>query len=193
MEKKNSFRLKAFWSASASFAAMLFLSSCVVGEKSPFAAVKDFHAEKYMGKWHEIARTPNPFEKDLTHVRAFYSLEKDGSVKVVNEGVLPDGRRKRITGKALFAGPEGEGLLKVTFFWPFYGEYRIVKLSGNYEYSVVVSGKKYLWILARTPTLSHRDKEEILSFLEKHSFDVSKLIWEEGNAVRKGEGSSPLP
>ena len=193
MEKKNSFRLRFFWFATASFSAAVFLSSCIVGEKSPLEAVKDFQAEKYMGKWHEIARTPNPFEKDLFRVSAFYSLEKDGSVTVVNEGVLPDGGRKRITGKALSAGSKGEGLLKVTFFRPFYGEYRIVKLSGDYRYSVVVSGKKYLWILAREQTLSPKEKEEILSFLEKHSFDVSKLIWEEGNAVRKGEGFSPLP
>ena len=49
MEKKNSFRLRFFWFATASFSAAVFLSSCIVGEKSPLEAVKDFQAEKYMG------------------------------------------------------------------------------------------------------------------------------------------------
>ena len=153
-----------------------FLFSSCTGEKSPLTPVNNFDVEKYMGEWYEIARTPNPFEKDLSSVKAVYTLEKDGSVKVVNSGILPDGKRKMITGKALIAGKAGEGLLKVTFFPPFYGEYKIVKLSPQYKYSIVVSGRKYLWILSRMPRLEPQDEKEVFSFLEKHSFKWKELI-----------------
>ena len=151
------------------------LSSCMY-RKTSLPPVTDFDVKKYMGKWYEIARTPNPFEKDLSSVTAIYTLEKDGSVKVINSGILPDGKRKTIAGKALMDGKAGEGLLKVSFFRPFYGEYKIVKLSPQYEYSIVVSGKKYLWILSRTPRLTPENEKAVFSFLEKHSFDLKSLI-----------------
>ena len=153
-----------------------FLFSSCTGEKSPLKPVNNFDVEKYMGVWYEIARTPNPFEKDLSSVKAIYTLEKDGSVKVINSGILPDGKRKTIAGKAVMDGKAGEGLLKVSFFRPFYGEYKIVKLSPQYKYSIVVSGRKYLWILSRTPRLEPQDEKEVFSFLEKHSFKWTDLI-----------------
>lgn len=160
---------------------LLSLCSCFVFDKSPLPAVKEFDAEKYMGKWYEAARTPNPFEKDLSHVTAFYTLQKDGSIQVVNCGFLPDGKEKRITGKAYRNGEKGEGALKVTFFPPFYGEYKIVKLDPHYRYSIVASGKKYLWILSRKPSLSPQEKKEIIAFFEKHSLPLKDLLWEKIN------------
>ncbi|MBR2364302.1 MAG: lipocalin family protein [Lentisphaeria bacterium] len=173
--KKKRFLQQIFNALTAAGCTLLF-SSCM-GEKSTLEPVSNFNLEKYMGSWYEIARTPNPFEKNLIAVKATYTLEKNGSVKVVNSGLLPDGKRKYITGKAFADGKEGEGLLKVSFFRPFYGEYKIVKLSPRYKYSIVVSGKKYLWVLARSSTLTPAEKEEILEFLEKNSLETEKLIW----------------
>ena len=175
--KKKSFLQRIFSILTAAGCVLLF-SSCT-GEKSNLEPVSNFDVEKYMGSWYEIARTPNPFEKDLSSVKAIYTLEKDGSVKVINSGILPDGKRKTIAGKAFMDGKAGEGLLKVSFFRPFYGEYKIVKLSPQYKYSIVVSGRKYMWILSRTPRLTLQDEKEVLSFLEKHSFREMDLIWEQ--------------
>ena len=166
---------------------ILLLSSCT-GEKNPLPPVKTFDAAKYTGEWYEVARTPNPFEKALSRVRAVYTLNKDGSLKVVNSGFRPDGKRKSITGKALLNDKNGAGLLKVTFFPPFYGEYRIIKLSPDYRYSVVVSGKKYLWILSRTEKLPEKDKKEILSFLELNGINTAKLHFQES----RGKETSPI-
>ena len=168
---------------------ILLLSSCT-GEKNPLPPVKTFDAAKYTGEWYEVARTPNPFEKALSRVRAVYTLNKDGSLKVVNSGFRPDGKRKSITGKALLNDKNGAGLLKVTFFPPFYGEYKIVKLASDYRYSVVVSGKKYLWILSRTAELSGKDKKEILSFLEENGIDTGKILFR--NQESRGKETSPI-
>lgn len=187
MKKKRFFR-QIFNRLFIAGCALLF-SSCT-GEKSPLKPVNHFDAAKYMGVWYEIARTPNPFEKNLSSVTATYTLEKDGSVKVVNSGFLPDGKRKNITGKAIAADKSGSGSLKVTFFPPFYGEYKIVKLAPDYRYSVVVSGKKYLWILSRTAELSGKDKKEILSFLEENGIDTGKILFR--NQESRGKETSPI-
>lgn len=179
---KNDLLLNCVAGILSSFCVIFFFTSCMA-EKSPLLSVKKLNAARYSGKWYEIARTPNPFERDLTGITAEYTLLDDGSIKVVNSGFLPDGRKKSITGQVRFSGKNGaqSGDLAVTFFWPFYGEYKIVKLAEDYSYSIVVSGKKYLWILSRTPELKKEDMKKVLAFLEKHSYKKETLIFCEQN------------
>ena len=68
--------------------------------------------------------------------------------------------------------------LKVSFFWPFYGDYWIIMLANNYSYAVVSEPTKvYLWILSRDKELPKDTKNMILEKLKKLDFDTSKLIW----------------
>jgi lipocalin len=69
-------------------------------------------------------------------------------------------------------------LLKVSFFGPFYSDYRIMMLDTNYQYVLVGgSNDKYLWILSRTPQLDEATKALILAEADKRGYDTSKLIW----------------
>ncbi len=77
--------------------------------------VKNFSLEKYLGTWYEIARMPHRFEKELTDVKAEYSLRSDGKVKVVNIG-SQNGKPKRIEGVARLKNEENLGELQVSFF-----------------------------------------------------------------------------
>ncbi|MDE5005099.1 lipocalin family protein, partial [Francisella tularensis subsp. holarctica] len=44
--------------------------------------VENFQADKYLGKWNELARFDNSFEKGMKNVYAEYSLNPDGTIKV---------------------------------------------------------------------------------------------------------------
>ena len=139
--------------------------------------VSGFELSRYMGKWYEIARLPNPFENGMSSVSAEYSLHSNGEVRVVNRG-LKKGKLKEIFGTARFKGDSDKGLLEVSFFQPFYGEYRIIKLADDYSFSVVCSGKrKYLWILARTPSLPDDTLAQLLVFIQRSGFDPQNLIF----------------
>ena len=154
------------------FAAGL-LAGCTSAEKIP--AVKNFDTARYMGKWYEYRRLPNYFERGMTDVSAEYTLQKDGTVKVVNRGIYKN-KEKSITGTLRSAGSPGTGELEVSFFKPFYGSYRIIKLAPDYRYSVVTGrNKSLLWILSRTRELPAEDVEEIMTFLKQHGFPVEKL------------------
>ena len=48
--------------------------------------VENFHLNRYLGKWYEIARLDHSFERGLSKVTAEYSLNDNGSVKVINRG-----------------------------------------------------------------------------------------------------------
>ena len=48
--------------------------------------VTDFQADRYLGRWYEIARLDHPFERGLSRVFAEYTRRDDGSIAVVNRG-----------------------------------------------------------------------------------------------------------
>jgi apolipoprotein D and lipocalin family protein len=142
-------------------------------------AVKPFDKDKYLGKWIEIARLDYYFEKDLTNVTAHYSLNDDGTIKVVNRGFdTGKGRWKESTGKAKFAGDPMEGKLKVSFFGPFYAGYNVLAVGDDYQHALVCGRNlNYMWILSRTTTIPENVKQSYLSQASALGYDVSRLTW----------------
>jgi len=152
----------------------IFFTGCHGTKDIP--AVTGFELNRYLGKWYEIARLPNWFERDMKQVSAEYFLDSDGSCRVINSGVRR-GEKESVSGVIRFAGANDRGELEVSFFRPFYGSYRIIKLASDYRYSVVTSDSRdLLWILARKPQLSVEDMAEITLFLHEYKFPVNKLI-----------------
>ena len=143
--------------------------------------VDDFEVDRYLGKWYEIARFDFIHEKNMNNVTAEYSLNKDGSIQVRNQGYdYIKGEWKESIGKAKFQKSPTVGALKVSFFGPFYSGYNIIALDPNYQYSLV-AGKNYdyLWILSRTDYIPEYIRNEYLGIAEKLGFDTSKLVWTE--------------
>ena len=137
----------------ALFAVAVLMTACTYLPEG-VQPVRGFDAARYMGTWHEVARLPNRFEEGLEQVTATYTLQDDGSVKVVNRGY--DVARKEwrdITGRAKFVGEPDVGALKVSFFGPFYGGYNVIDLDPEYRYALVAGpDRSYLWILSREPS-----------------------------------------
>jgi apolipoprotein D and lipocalin family protein len=145
---------------------------------SPLRAVGKVDLAQYTGRWYEIARYPNRFQRDCqSHTTAEYTLRDDGKLQVVNSCRQADGKVKQVRGTAKIADKETNAKLKVTFFWPFYGDYWVIGLSPDYRYAIVGEPKrKYLWILSRTPQLDNVTYEEILSQIKTAGYDTEKLI-----------------
>ncbi len=142
-------------------------------------AVKSFEKEKYLGKWYEIARFDFKFERDLDHTTAEYSLNDNGTIKVLNRGFnTKKNKWSEATGKAKFVGEPTVAMLKVSFFGPFYAGYNVVAIDKDYKYALVAgSSLKYLWILSREKTLPEDVKKEYLKKAESIGYDISKLLW----------------
>ena len=135
--------------------------------------VDSLDLDSYLGTWYEIVRKPHFFEKGMSNVTATYTLLPDGTIEVVNKGVK-NGKPKVSRGKAKTTDRVGQ--LKVTFFL-FPGEYNIMELGPDYDYSVVGgSNGGYLWILSRTPSLPQSLLDEIYARLEMRGYDLSDII-----------------
>lgn len=132
--------------------------------------------EKYLGKWYEIAHLPAKFQEGCNETTATYSLLGNGIISVLNE-CKKNGKVKTARGKAKIDDKTTNAKLKVTFFWPFYGDYWIIKLGQDYEYAVVgTPNRKYLWILSRTPQMDDKLFSEILEFVRVKGFNTANLI-----------------
>lgn len=156
------------------------LPSCASIPKG-VTAVTPFHKEKYLGKWYEIARLDFKFERGLNNTTAQYSLNDDGTIRVVNRGyAYAKDEWNEAVGKAKFVGDDNVAKLKVSFFGPFYSGYNVIALDEEYRYALV-AGKnlKYLWILSRDTTIPDDVKENYLRIAEEIGYNTSELIWVE--------------
>lgn len=158
--------------------AALFLFGCKTMDKSP-TAVGKVELDKYAGKWFEIASFPMRFQKGCQCTTAEYTLMPKGHVKVFNKCRKDStaGKQSSITGKAFVVEGSNNTKLKVRFFWPFKGDYWIVKLDSNYQWAVVSAPKKdYLWILSRTHSMDETLYNRLIKELEAESYDIGKLV-----------------
>jgi len=159
----------------------LALFGCAAGMKQlpPLQVVSHVDLDRYLGTWYEIARFPHRFQEGCVASRAAYTLLEDGKIGVLNQcykGGL-SGELSSAKGKAWVVDKETNAKLKVSFFWPFTGDYWIIDLGENYEYAVVGHpSRTYLWILSRTPEMEEALYNRLLERLQKQGYDTSKLI-----------------
>ena len=146
---------------------------------APMQVVPLVDLARYAGKWYEIARLPNRFQRDCaSDTTATYTLRPDGKITVLNQCRQPDGRLKSARGTARVASDkEPTTKLKVTFFLPFYGNYWIIDLDPEYRWAVVGEpDRKYFWILSREPRLDEAIYGKILERARQQGYDVGPLI-----------------
>lgn len=154
---------------------LCLFAACCSAQKFDNSTVQSVDLNRYLGDWYEIARFDHRFERGLEYCKANYALREDGKIQVTNTG-MKDGQSKTSKGKAKTT--DNPALLRVSFFGPFYSDYRIMLLDPDYQYVLVGGSKeKYLWILSRTPQLTEEVKTTILAEAKRRGYDVSKLIW----------------
>ena len=127
---------------------------------------------RYIGVWYEIAKIPNRFQKQCaSNTTATYSLNDDGSIKVINRCLQDDGSEDEAIGKARVVDTTTNAKLEVSFvsifgFHLFWGDYWIIGLDEDYRYAVIGSpSRKYGWILSRQKMMSeelYKKAEQIL-------------------------------
>ena len=137
--------------------------------------VNDFELNRFLGNWYEIARFNHRFELGMEQPKATYTLREDGKVDVRNTGIK-NGKHSEAKGVAKLT--DTPALLRVSFWGPFYSDYRVMLLDDDYQYALIGSGSdKYLWILARTPQISDEIKDKIVAEAQRRGYDTDKLIW----------------
>lgn len=145
--------------------------------------VAQVDVNRYIGKWYEIARFDQSFQKGCGSTTAEYSLRSKGKINVVNTCKRESGKVTKAKAIASLVDKKTNAKLKVSFvpflnrFGLFAGDYWIIGLGENYEYAVVAGpDRQYLWFLSRTAKISEQKLNELKSIAEGQGFDLSKLM-----------------
>lgn len=163
-------------------AAILMLSACASGPVGNAHVPEPKHAvelQRYLGKWYEIARYENRFERNCEGVTAEYSLRDDGLIGIRNtcHKNTIDGQKDVSEGKARVVENSQNAKLEVSFFGPFFmGDYWVLNHAEDYSWSIVgePSGR-YLWLLSRAPILSAEQKNDLFGKMKALGYDLSLL------------------
>ncbi len=148
-------------------------------------AVKQFDKEKYLGKWHEVARLPNFFQKQcIKNIQAEY-VEKNGGIEVINQCTKEGNITDTAIGFATFENEIGSEL-KVSFLpeyirWlPFTkGDYWVLRIDPDYQVSLVGDpDHEYLWVLARDPKVSPEIIQDYLKTAQDFGYNnLNEIIY----------------
>jgi apolipoprotein D and lipocalin family protein len=150
----------------------------------PLKPITSLDLPRYMGRWYELARYPNRFQRQCAGAAmATYSLLPAGTVQVVNRCPQADGQVDEAMGEARRIGPEGSATLQVRFapawlsFLPLvWGDYWVVELDDAYQLAVISEPRReYLWVLSRQPSLPPAAWAAMTVRLQAQGFDPARL------------------
>ncbi|CAN5720233.1 lipocalin family protein [soil metagenome] len=166
--------------------AILIAAGVAIGAQArpELKTVASVDLNKYAGKWYEIAKYPNKFQKQCVgNTTATYSLKPNGKIEVLNECLTKDGTVDAAKGEAKIADTATNAKLKVRFapkfisFLPMvWGDYWIMDLEPNYDYVVIGEPKReYFWVLSRKPEMDDATFQAILRRAEEQGFNPAKV------------------
>jgi apolipoprotein D and lipocalin family protein len=163
--------------------AALALSGCAtvfskhpVGNSAVPQPAKSVELNRYLGKWYELARYEQGFQKDCEGVTADYALREDGMISVLNRCRKLDGKISDATGRAKIVDAATNAKLKVSFFGPFFGDYWVLDRADDYSWAIVgePSGR-YLWILSRDANPGQARLDKLIGRAKALGYDTSML------------------
>jgi apolipoprotein D and lipocalin family protein len=163
----------------ASLGCLLVVMTSTAYATTEITTVPSVDLRRYAGLWFEIAHLPFRYEKHCaSDITATYTLKSNGTVQVVNACRSAKGKVKEAKGTAKVASKKGpNSKLKVTFFWPFYGDYWILDLDPDYRWAMVgTPDRKYLWFLSRTPRISEELYRKLAEDAREKGFATTRLI-----------------
>ncbi len=146
-----------------------------------------FDITRYLGTWHEQARLETTFQKNCDSSTAHYSLNNDGSIKVLNTCNRLDGSSNDIIGRAKIDSkdPSGRNLIVsfnfITDIINFFRgvNYSIYYIDKYYKYAIVGTPQKdMLWILTREKMIQSETLEKLINSAKDFGFDTSKIIYD---------------
>jgi apolipoprotein D and lipocalin family protein len=153
------------------------LIGCTSVPPAPLPTVASVELPRYMGSWYEIAKLPNRFQGSCaSDTVATYRL-KDEGVEVINRCRHADGSVVSIQGRAKVVPGSAGSRLRVSFFWPIYGDYWVLALDPDYQAALIGEpSRQYAWILSRSTTLDESRLQALLARAQALGFDRAAFV-----------------
>lgn len=144
----------------------------------PIATARSVDIDRFMGDWYVIAHIPTFIERKAYNAIERYDRRADGAIATTftfREGAF-DGPPKAYHPTGFVQDPLNRSTWGMRFVWPIKAEYLIADLDADYRTTIIArNARDYVWIMARTPTLSDADYERLVGRCAALGYDVTKL------------------
>jgi apolipoprotein D and lipocalin family protein len=131
-----------------------------------------------MGRWYEVARTPNMLQRGCEAATSDWTRSADGFavVQACHKGA-PNGPLAQWKARARVADPATNAIFKMSFFGGLVSqEYRVLDHSVAEGWLVLATGDgKYIWLMSQKPTLPAAIRNQALARIKALGFDISRL------------------
>lgn len=153
------------------------LAGCQSTPATPMPTVAQVDLPRFMGDWYVIANIPTFIERGAHNAVESYRLDADGSIATTfrfrADGF--DGPEKVYQPRG-FVRDASNALWGMQFVWPIKADYRITYLNTDYSQTVIArQARDYVWIMARTPSISDTDYATLVNHVAALGYDVNQL------------------
>lgn len=139
--------------------------------------INNIKLPKYLGVWYEIARVPYDKQSDLKNCKAEYTINRDGTIEVMNTGIkIKNGKRDNWEATLKPFKHFDSIFLLDSKFEKSSSLYHILYITPEYDISVVTNGNDLVWILSRSKEISDDILKEIYDMLDYYGYDSTTLM-----------------
>jgi len=140
---------------------------------------------RYLGRWFEIARLPNPRQSDeCTDVCIDYAIDGQGALRFTRGCINPDGISHIDEGR-LATDDVSRAKLRTSFMpdrlrWlPFtWRDYWILRIDDDYSMALIgARNRRRLWLLSRTRQPDPGMRDAFLAHAERQGFNLTSLLY----------------
>ena len=155
----------------------LLLAGCA--SRPPLPTVPQVDIKRYEGRWFEIAKYPNWFQRGcIADTTAEYTAQPDGTIRIVNRCRQKNGSIREAGGQASVVPGSNNAKLRVRFAGsPIAGDYWIIGLDEkNYSWALVGHpSRQFLWILSRESQMNPQTYSRIVTLAGKLGYKPERI------------------
>ena len=144
----------------------------------PVHNVAHVDLDRFMGDWFVVACIPTFIEQDAFNAIESYTRTGDRRIDTTfsfNKGAF-DGPLKTYNPVGYVSDDPSNAIWGMQFIWPVKADYRVMYLSDDYTQTVIGRNKRdYVWIMARTPTVTDTAYSDLVELIAAQGYDTSKL------------------
>ena len=139
---------------------------------------KPIDIDRFLGRWHEIVRTPNDRQKGCHAAFGDWTRQRNGKIVVVNtcRKGSPTGPAE-VTRASLTRVNEQRALIELNFFaGVIKQEYWILDRADDYSWAIMgTPGGNYVWIFSRKPNPSITERNRLIDRVRALGYNIDKL------------------
>ncbi len=138
---------------------------------------KSLEIDRFLGRWHEIARTPNFNQKGCKSGTAEWGRGEEGRLTVVQKCVKSSGDTKTWSGSATIVDTDTNAKLRMSLLKGLIKqEYWVLDRADDYSWAIAgTPGGNFVWVLSRKASLAPAERTAVLNRVKALGYDTSKL------------------